>query len=482
MVVFSIKAGFLVSGILAVTSAFTEQEAVRLALKANPDIKISSITLRRDSLELEKARDEGSLQAILTGDKLLKVNPRTSLSYGETEETRSTVETALGADLSRQVTGGGSIKASAESRGRRDLDSSESVYSATAALTVTQPLLKDAWSNAPVDHQIELEKKNLRISFESFKNNMLDILSRVRDSYLDWLSAVNAVEIRKAELEYTRNSLEYEKARFQLGEKAEMDTLTAALEFLRARENFMSAEYEQRTAKKRFALELGIEKENLPELSDAAIQINPIPSAEDIMAKVRENHFQLRVLDITRESLLLQKKKHQNALLPRVDVSAGITATRTGDGMFSSGAATATEPDITDPWIGITFSYDLLSRRDRRLKKQAELSLMSNEIEKENLIREQTVAVAEFVDAWAEDSAKLDIRSAEADIAEKNFSYAVERYKLGEIDNLARLKARSDLINARLNKLFAEVNLKRLEIAVDRAAASVLDRFGVKLK
>jgi outer membrane protein TolC len=86
------------------------------------------------------------------------------------------------------------------------------------------------------------------------------------------------------------------------------------------------------------------------------------------------------------------------------------------------------------------------------------------------------------VDAWSRDSARLVIRTAEVRIAGKNHEYALERYKLGEIDNLARLKAQNDVISARLNRLIAEVNLKRLEIAVDKATANVLNRFGVKLK
>lgn len=473
---------FVLFCLISTAKAFTEAEAVQIALKNNPEIQISTISLSRDSLDLKKVQADAFLQAQVSGDKIIEVHPATLNSYSGADTVIRTIETVFGGTVSHHIPGGGNVSTSIETRGIRDLDSPGSDFVTTSGLSVTQPLLKDAWSNAPIDYQINIEKKNLNISFEKFKDDILDILSRVREAYLDWLSSVHAVEIRKAELVYTQDALDYEKARFQLGEKAEMDTLTAALELLRARENLMSAEYGEKTARKRFSLELGIGTVELPELSDSSIQIGPIPSAGAIMAKVEENNYQLKLLKLTKELLELQSYKHKNDLLPRVDVSAGVQSTQKGSNFFSSNKATPTNPNVIDPWIGITFTYDILARKERYSRKQAELSLQSNEIEKEYFINQQRVAVGEFIDAWAQDSAKLNIRSAEVIIAEKNHNYAVERYQLGEIDNLTKLKAQSDLINTKLNKLFAEVNLKRLEIAVDKATANVFNRFGVTLK
>lgn len=473
---------FVLLCLFSTAKAFTEAEAIQIALENNPEIKISAIALSRDSLDLKKVQADAFLQAQISGDKIIEVHPATRNSYSGADTVIRTLETGFGGTVSHHIPGGGNVSTSVESWGTRDLDSSGANFTTYSGLTVTQPLLKDAWSNAPIDYQISIEKKNLNITFEKFKDDILDILSRVREAYLDWLSSVHAVEIRKAELEYTRNALDYEKARFQLGEKAEMDTLAATLELLRARENLMSAEYGEKTARKRFSLELGIDTGELPELSDSSIQISPIPSADAIMVKVKENNYQLKLIELTKELLELQHYKHKNSLLPRVDVSAGVQSTQRGSNFFSSNSATAANPNVIDPWIGITFTYDILARKERYSKKQAELSLQSNEIEKTYFINQQRVAVGEFVDAWAQDSAKLNIRSAEVIIAEKNHNYAVERYQLGEIDNLTKLKAQSDLINAKLNKLFAEVNLKRLEIAVDKATANVFNRFGVTLK
>ncbi len=466
---------------LSTANAFTEAEAIQIALKNNSEIQINTISLSRDSLDLKKVQADALLQAQVSGDKIIEVHPATKNSYSGADTVNRTIETGVRGKASHHLPGGGNISTSIETRGIRDLGGSGSDFVTTTGLTVTQPLLKDAWSNAPIDYQITVEKKNLNISFEKFKDDILDILSLVREAYLDWVSSVHAVEIRKAEQVYTQDALDYEKARFQLGEKAEMDTLTAALELLQARENLMSAEYVEKTARKRFSLELGISTGELPELSDSSIHISPIPSAGAIMANVEENNYQLKFLELKKELLELEHYKHKNSLLPRVDVSAGVQSTLKGSSFFSSNRATPTNPNLIDPWIGITFTYDILARKERHSRKQAELSLLSNEIEKEYFINQQRIAVGEFIDAWAQDSTKLNIRSAEVIIAEKNHNYAVERYRLGEIDNLTKLKAQSDLINAKLNKLFAEVNLKRLEIAVDKATANVFNRFGVIL-
>ena len=477
--------------ILPRVHALTEAEAIRIALENNPDVKVRRILLSSDSLELKKAKADAGVQVSASGENLLELHPATRYTYSGNDSTVRTVESALGGSVSTHVPGGGKISASVEGRGVRDLDTSETDFTTTASLAISQPLLRDAWSNAPMDYQINIEMKNLNISLEKFRGQMLDILSSVRESYLTWISALKTVGIREAELLYTRNALEYERARYMLGEKAEMDTLTAALELLRARENLMTATYEEKRARERFALELGRgigdpgEKDSplelVPEFVDSTIDIHPIPSADAIMKKIEENNYELKLLEITGEILELQLRNYKNSLLPRLDVSAGISSTQRGERLFASGNATSSSNGI-DPWIGITFTHDFLSKSNRYRKKQAEFSLQSNAIEKQDFIKQQKVAVDEFVDAWARDSARLAIRTAEVIIAEKNHAYAVERYQLGEIDNLAKLKAQSDLINARLNKLYAEVNLKRLEIAVDKATTNVFDRFGVTLK
>lgn len=453
-----------------------------MALDNNHDIRTSRISLQKDSIALESVKSEASWQAVVTGNNAVELHPATVQHAPGSDETQTSVGTNLGAEVSRYIPGGGHISASVSGSGNRNLDSANTDFSTISEIKATQPLLKNAWSNAPMDFQINIERNSFNISQEQFKKELRNTLSTVRESYLDLVGAVQAVEIRKAELLYATNALDYERARLFVGEKAEMDTLTAALEYLRASENLMSAEYAVKTAKRNLALAVGLPISEVEVQSGTAIEISPLPTLEEIREQVKDNDDRLAILEITRRNLILQRNRYSNALLPQVDIEAALRNTEYGDNFFTSNNASATRPNTLDPWIGISLTFDLLSRKDRYARKSTDLSLKYNEIEREQLWKELSFSIDAFIDAWAQDSAKLAIRTAEIQIAEKNHNYAIQRYEIGEIDNLAKLKAQSDLINAQLNRLLAEVNLKKLEIAVDQATANVFNRFGVKVK
>ncbi|MBF0431887.1 MAG: TolC family protein [Fibrobacteria bacterium] len=472
----------IILSILGLAHSFNEYEAVQMALEKSPNIRVSTINLTHDSLNQIITRSDAAVQAEVSGNNIIEAHPATRMSYGDNSTTSNSIESSAGGTISKYLPGGGQLSASVTGAVSKNLDSSGSSVTTTTGVTAIQPLLKDAWSNAPIDYEIEIGKKNLAKSFEKFKSDVLEILTEVRNSYLDWLGATRTVAIREMELNFTTEALEYEKARFSLGEKAEMDTLSGALELLRAKEKLLSAAYEERAAKRQLALELGISPEDLPPLTDSLIEVNTLPSENAILAQINKHDYELKLLDIGREILEMQQKKYGNALLPRLDVKAGVSNVQHGSMYFSGSDATASRPNVLDPWVGINFSYDIFSRKARYQKKQAVLSLKSNNIERTYALNQQKSEISDFLDAWKQDEARLSIRRSEIKIAERNYEYAVQRYELGEIDNLVKLKARNDLISARLNRLLAEMNLKKLEIAVDKVTANVLNRFGIRLE
>lgn len=455
----------------------TEADIVFRAIQKNPDIRMSRISLQKDSLALASVRAQAGLQAVITGDRIVELHPDIRESLNGKDTTERKIRTSLGGNLSRSIPGGGSMNLGVTTEGAGTPDSGSMDFSTTTSLNYTQPLLKNAWANGEMDYQVNIQKNSLRISEEQFKAGLLDALSKIREGYWDLFSAEKTVEILETQVAYAQGSMDYEKRRFQLGQNSEMDTLTAALELLRAKENLMNAGYDAGTARKDLALALDTSAEELKITPDTAIVLSPLPSVPQMLESIQRQDANLNILEITRNSLALQVRKNRNALLPRLDVIAQVDHIQEGNQPFSGKTAST-----LDPWIGIRFTYDLLARSARVEEKSTAFSVESYRIEADRLIKSLALDVEKFVDAWAQDSARLSIRTAETAIAEKNYTAAVESYKLGAIDNLALLKAQNDLINARLNKLYSEINLKKLEIAVDKATANTLNRFGVGWK
>jgi len=221
--------------------------------------------------------------------------------------------------------------------------------------------------------------------------------------------------------------------------------------------------------------------DNLEVPKTQPISLSPLPAPADLRQLAETHSLKLATLIHARQKSTLENKKTGNNLLPAVNLEAGVASTRYGSSPFDNDAGSPARPSGTDPYIGIRFTYDLLARKDRMARAQTHLSLESNGIEKEKTLREIDIEVDNFIEAWKLDSARLAIRQTEIAIAEKSYAQAAAGYKIGTVDLLQRTKARNDLINARLNRLQAELNLKELEISIDQAIGKTLSKFGVHL-
>ena len=474
---------FFILAFCTMSFGITEHEAVLIAVDKNPSLKIEKISLQKDSLQFQSVKSDAGFQVLVAGTNLVELHPATQTSYtsaaGKVESTEKTLETAITGTISRQIPGGGSLSASLSGNSDKNFDSSDAAYTTTARVALSQPLLKNAWGNSNVDYAIKVGRITLSLSAEQFRQKVLDIVSNVRTAYWDWVLAAQTAAIRSTELAYAANQLDMQRNRFRVGEGTEMDTLSAALEHLRAQENLMNAEYEERSSRESLLLELNAGPLQLQTAEEPEIRLDPIPNTDSLFAIARENSSQLRVLDLTQNSLMLQYKKETNSLLPEVNIETGLNNTTYGTSFFKDDNATSARENIFDPYIGIRFSYDVLARKRRHARASASLSLASNDIDREQEIKQLQIDIRNFIDAWHQDSTKMIIRTAEVAIADKGYLQATEGFKLGTIDNLSLIKAKNDLITARLNLLTSRINLKKLEIAADKATGNTLRRFNI---
>jgi outer membrane protein TolC len=461
--------------------ALTEQEAVLLALSKNPDIRVKEISLAKDSIVFKTVKSDAGVQVVLSGNRLVEFHPGTRETYNGMSSTGQELKGNLDVTVSRHIPGGGNITASAGNDFSNELDGAGTGHSAYVDLSATQPLLKDAWGNSDIDYSINIEKKNLAISNARFRRDMGDIIAGIRNKYWAWILAEKTVAIRQQEVGYAESGVTFERSRFQVGEGTELDTLSAALELLRAREQLVTAEYDEKYARKALCLLLDVPPDSIAAGEMTDIPLSPLPGAGEILGRGREASPDLRVLALTREALLLEKARAGNASLPAVNLEAGLTVDRYGSSPFGGNNATSLSPNTLDPYIGIRFTYDILARRARLDRAAAERSLAGNAVEREYADKQLAADIESFTDAWHRDSSRLSIRRTETVIAEKNYTMASASYKLGTIDNLAMLKAKNDLINAQLNRIHAEINLKKLEIAVDNIMQTYSQRFGISI-
>ncbi|MFH0921449.1 MAG: TolC family protein [Fibrobacterota bacterium] len=457
--------------------ALSEKEAILLALSRHPDIRIQAYALTTDSLRLAAAKSAARPLITLSGENAAEYHPAIREDNGMAATTHQEFSGNLKASASTLLPGGGSVSLSASNGYNRNPDSSRTIHASRLSLLLKQPLLQNAWGLSDAEVGIRVERNNLALSRKQFDAAVEQVLSDVRGNYWDWVLAERQRIIRETDLSYASQELENARTRLKLGVGTEMDTLSSALERLRALDNMVTAQYAERLARLTLLQALGLPDNASEAPADTEVQLAPLPPADSLRARAQRENPKLRLLDATRANLELQLKQSRNRLLPAMDVVAGVNRDADGTRPFTSNRASAFSPAVTDPYAGILFTYDLLSRNARISGRQVNASLQSNAAEREKASNTLALDVENLLAAWQEDSLRLTIRETEVRIAEKNFHQTEESFKLGSVDNLAMTKAKNDLINAYLNRLNAIVGLKKVEISVDRATGTGLRRF-----
>jgi outer membrane protein len=102
-------------------------------------------------------------------------------------------------------------------------------YSADVGITLTQPLLRDAWIDAR-RLDIKLAKKDLKISEYTLTTQVMDVVNRVEQAFYDLIGAIDAVKAREIALSLAQRLLSENRKRVQVGTMAPLDEKQAESE------------------------------------------------------------------------------------------------------------------------------------------------------------------------------------------------------------------------------------------------------------
>ncbi|MBL8028286.1 MAG: TolC family protein [Fibrobacteres bacterium] len=458
------------------TFSITERDVVQRAVKNSPDAKILSVTLTADSLAYKRADAVRSLSLTAEGDVMF--NPSTDVNIGAAADstlTNSAVQYSLTAG--KLLPGGGLISASLNNGMQKNNDD-DAINSGALKVAVKQPLLKGGWGKGDADVNIKVAANNLTLNRLKFRNGMLETVSNSRSAFWDWVLAVKASDIAKSEKAYADSLKSAAVTRFRVGAGTETDTLSAAIEVLRAYEKTLAAKHRERQAKENLAFLIGANADELtsPESEGDVPHIIEQSQALDSM---KLTNYSLAALTTAARNVTMYTENSSNSILPAVDLSLGYSKQFAGKAPFGDNLAALTNPLKSGPFAGLSLTWDILARADRIDNKINQTKINSTAAEKEKAEKELVFRLKQLYDAWNLDSLSLSIRDAEIVIAEKAYSQMQESYKLGAAGSLELERAKNNLINARLNRLSSEIALRKAVIVIEQVAGVALNRFGV---
>ena len=225
-------------------SPLTLNEAIALALANNKDINIARIDVEMAGFVVRAAQGAYDPRVQTEVDYQRSTVPTASLIGGADGTT-----TSSGITGDARVTGnspllGGSYSLdfnAARSTTNNQFVTLNPQYPTSLTATYTQPLLR----GLRVDdnrRQIEVARRNVTLSDSQFRQRVIDIITRVQQSYWDLVFALRNLQVQIDAVKQARLQLESNRRQVQQGTLAPIDVVAAQTQVATFEENVYSAQ------------------------------------------------------------------------------------------------------------------------------------------------------------------------------------------------------------------------------------------------
>ncbi|MDD5085511.1 MAG: TolC family protein [Candidatus Omnitrophica bacterium] len=357
-------------------------------------------------------------------------------------------------------------------------------YDTTGKATITQPLLK-GFGILVNKADIYIAQNNLSISKESFRKDVMDVLTKTEVTYYSYILALEAYDIAKILLDQTESLLEINRKRYKVGQVSSVDLLETEAAYESRRKYVISADREVQRSEDELKLVTNIVDD--PSLWNA--EIDPLEKPEfdpkevdladslDLAFKNRPDYASAR---FGVENTAINVERDKNGVLPQLDFTGSYAMNAYGKSyneMLTSLGARPRE------WaLGAKFSIPIFDSSPRALyskskfqNKQALIAL--NRLE-QNIIFEVRDAVRQVNIQYRQVMASK--KSVEAE--EKNYSAQKERYAAGRVSTHDMLDYQEKFATAKLDYAKALVAYKDALIELDRIIGLTLEKKGIKIE
>ncbi|PIE33212.1 hypothetical protein CSA56_12890 [candidate division KSB3 bacterium] len=401
-------------------------DAIKLALEYNLDLKSSQDRVTSSNISVESARS----------DFKINIRPNISGLYQQNDE----LDQTYGLTFSKKFRYGGEASWQTRTRISNSLDDE---YQTDIIFAYTQPLLKGRGSLSTTNTLLSA-KQNARVQYRALQLAQQRLIVQVVTSYDGILRDQILIDVNMQAVERSKLLLQAAEAKLKVGMASKMDVFRAELQQLTAENNLVHARASLENAKRQFNLLLGTDM-NAEYRFSSNLKYFPISIDQDtFIRQALANRLEIQTAREQIHEAERQVKLARQNLYPPLDVSVRYTLRGQGDDLDKSW-----EMD-DDFWgVGISSSFNLDLASERAAYQQAELSLnaaiRSLQALKEDIISEVLQTIVSVKQAEA--SVALQKQSVRQ--AEKQLELSSLRYKKGLSDNLDVVNAQESLVQTK---------------------------------
>ncbi len=375
-------------------------------------------------------------------------------------------------------------------------------FSSFLSFQFTQPLLRNRWlfaNRAP----LVIARRNLQGSRALFEVQVSNTIQLVIRQYWNVVQTRGNLEVARTSLDAAEATYKHDKRALELGALPPLDIYRSESQFAGRRVQVIQSEYALQQAEDAFRQILGADLDPFLEALDLDLIEPAEPAVElqnvDTATVLQEALGKRRELEVAREALAnddTSVRLAHNDLLPDLRLSGSYSGSGLGGNQYN---LNLTPPQLIAPGgfgdslsqlsgfgypsYGVSLTLNLpVKNRGAQAALGNALVSRRHDLYTERQIREQiTYDVSNAVHQFEQAKIGMAASKEAVDLAQKTMAAEQRKYELGQGQIFLVLEAQTELAAAEQSRLQAEINYQLAVAALDYAAGSSLEPYGVQI-
>jgi outer membrane protein len=469
-------------------------DSVRLALLNIPDVRL-------DYAQIDFARDNlGRAHSLF--------DPFATSSFADTRAKSLPTSTLQGAPLLSNLTQTtqmsyqeifptGTNFQAAFSANKFSSNSSFSIVNPSLATTfqfaVTQPLLRN-FGLFPNRAPILIAQRNLKQARSVFQGEVNDIILQVVGNYWSVVLARENLDVQRKSLDEAQKSYDHDKKALSLGALPPLDIYRSESQVASRRVGVIQAEYSLKQAADAFRRTIGADLDPAIQPLDLDLTDRPEPLGElpttDIasaLARATANRPEFEAIRQQLASDEMSIRLASNNLKPDVELAGfytgnGLNNSPAGMDIGLTGSLSQTF-HFNYPTYGASLSLNLPVRRHAAQANLADalVGRRRDQYQERQTHQNITLEVTNAVHSLEEAKLTMEAAKVATDLARDTLHADERKYELGAEPVFFVLDAQTQLAQAELNLIQAQVNFQLAVAQLDHATGDLLDHHHVQI-
>jgi outer membrane protein len=469
-------------------------DTIRLALANNTDVRLdhSQIDLAQNNLgrahspfdpvatsSFADIRAKSLTTSTLQGALILNdLTQATQLGYRETFLTGTNFQTAFNA-----------TKVSSNS----SFNSVNPSLSTAARFTISQPLLRN-FGLFPNRAPILIAQRNLRQARANFTAQVNNVILGIIGDYWSVVLARENLSVQQKSLDEAQKSYDHDKKALSLGALPPLDIYRSESQVASRRVGLIQAEYSLKQAADQFRRDIGADLDSAVRALDLELTDQPAPlgdlPATDIATALSRAITNRPEFETVRQQLAsdeLSVRLAHNNLKPDLELSGfysgnGLNNSPAGLDIGFSGSLSQTF-HFTYPTYGASLALNLPVRNHAAQANLADalVGRRQDQYQERRTTQSITLEVTNAVHSLEEAKLTMEAAKVAVNLAQESLHADERKYELGAEPVFFVLDAQTQLAQAELNLIQAQVSFQIAVAQVDHATGDLLEHHHVEI-